>query len=84
MRGAAQTYCTIDINDLNEIDFDQVFEDSENTVKRKLDGSEFIIKYNIQPTFIPSPVTPLQTLSHSECLALTSTAAWSNSPAEDA
>ena len=81
MRAAAQTYCVIDINDLSNIDFSQVFETSENTIKKSLDGSKFIIKFNNTPSFIPVPVTPLQTLTHAECLDLVATAAWSNSPA---
>lgn len=64
--------------DLNNIDFSQVGESSEETVRRSVDGTLFVIKYNIEPTFIKDgTVTPSQVLSHSECLELMSTEAWS-------
>ena len=63
--------------DLNNIDFSQVGESSEETVRRSVDGTLFVIKYNIEPTFIKDgTVTPSQVLSHSECLELMSTEAW--------
>tara|TARA_R100000664_G_C2651082_1_gene71701 strand:- start:202 stop:456 length:255 start_codon:yes stop_codon:yes gene_type:complete len=83
MRAAAQTYCVIDINDLSNIDFSQIFETSEDTIKKSLDGTMFIIKFDTTPSFIPVPVVPLQTLTHAECLELVTTAEWSNSPATD-
>lgn len=83
MRAAAQIYCVIDINDLSNIDFSEVFETSEDTIKKSLDGTMFIIKFDTTPSFIPVPVTPLQTLTHAECLELVATPEWSNSPATD-
>ena len=77
MRAAAQTYCVIDINDLSNIDFSQVFETSEDTVRKNLDGTKFVIKFNTTPSFIPVPVTPLQTLTYEDCLQLMNTAEWS-------
>ena len=84
MRAAAQTYCIIDINDLSDIDFNQVFETSEDTIRRSLDGTQFIIKFDTTPSFIPVPVTPLQTLTYEECLALMQTDVWSEISTEDA
>jgi hypothetical protein len=84
MRAAAQTYCIIDINDLSDIDFNQVFETNEDTIRRSLDGTQFIIKFDTTPSFIPVPVTPLQTLTYEECLALMQTDVWSEISTEDA
>jgi hypothetical protein len=43
-----------------------------------LDGSQFVLKWEIEPTFITDgTIVPLQTLSHSECLTLMSTPEWS-------
>lgn len=64
--------------DLQNIDFSQVGESSASTVRRSLDGTLFVIKYNAEPTFIKDgTVTPSQILSHSEALELMSTESWS-------
>lgn len=64
-------------NDLQNIDFSQVGESSASTVRRSLDDTLFVIKYNALPTFIKDgTVIPSQTLTHSEALELMSTPAW--------
>ena len=64
-------------NDLQNIDFSQVGESSASTVRRSLDDTLFVIKYNALPTFIKDgTVIPSQTLTHSETLELMSTSAW--------
>ncbi len=69
--------CNIE-TDLQNIDFSQVGESSASTVRRSLDGTLFVIKYNAEPTFIKDgTVTPSQVLTHSEALELMSTEAWS-------
>ncbi len=74
----AETYATINISDLSNIDFSQVGETDENTVRKSLDQTQFVIKYNTEPTFITDGlVTPLQTLTHAEALTLMATAEWS-------
>ena len=74
----AETYAIINIADLSNIDFSQVGETDENTIRKSLDETQFVIKYNTEPTFITDgTVTPLQTLTHAEALTLMATAAWS-------
>jgi hypothetical protein len=74
---AAKTYSIIDINDLNLINFSEVFQTSENTIRKSLDESEFVIKYDITPEFINNgTVIPLQVLSYEECLELMATSEW--------
>lgn len=74
----AETYAIINIADLSNIDFAQVGETDENTIRKSLDETQFVIKYNAEPTFIADgTVTPLQTLTHAEALALMATAEWS-------
>jgi len=64
--------------DLQNIDFSQVGQSSAGTIRRSLDDTLFVIKYNAIPTFIyDGSVTPSQILSHQECLELMSTAEWS-------
>ena len=73
-------YAIINITDLSLIDFSQIGEDNENTIRKSLDETEFLIKWDDEhePTFITDgSVVPLQTLTHQEALALMATAEWS-------
>tara|TARA_R110002153_G_scaffold118532_3_gene263293 strand:+ start:391 stop:651 length:261 start_codon:yes stop_codon:yes gene_type:complete len=73
-------YAIINIADLPLIDFSQIGEDNENTIRKSLDETEFLIKWfnEHEPTFITDgTVVPLQTLTHTEALALMSTPEWS-------
>ena len=74
----ADTYAIINIADLPNIDFSQVGETDENTIRKSLDKTQFVIKWNTEPSFITDgTVTPLQTLTHAEALALMASAEWS-------
>ena len=46
---AADVYITVAIADLAKVDFSQVGETSENTIRKSLDGTEFVLKYNAEP-----------------------------------
>ena len=73
-----KVYTIINISDLSNIDFSEVGETSEDTIRRSLDGTQFVIKYNTEPSFILNgSVVPLQTLTHSEALILMQTSDWS-------
>lgn len=77
----AETYAIINITDLANIDFAQIGETNENTIRKSLDGTEFVIKWNTEPTFIANgTVTPLQTLTHAEALTLMYTEKWWSEP----
>jgi hypothetical protein len=88
------TYIIINIADLPNVDFDQVGETSEQTIRKSLDETQFVeqtirksldetqfvLKYEHDeiPTFITDgTITPVSTLSHSECLVLMASAEWS-------
>jgi len=74
-------YAIIDIADLGNVDFSQIGEDSESTVRISLDLTEVVIKWydEHEPTFIADgTVVPIQTLTHSECLTLLATDEWTN------
>jgi hypothetical protein len=73
------TYAICNIaTDLQNIDFSQVGQSSAGTIRRSLDDTLFVIKYNAEPTFIKDgSVTPSQILTHSECLEIMSSAEWS-------
>ena len=79
----SNTYAIIDINDITSVDFSQVEQNSADTVRKSLDGLKFVLKWNVEPTFITDgTITPLQTLTHEECLALMATPEWSEEPVE--
>ena len=74
----AETYAIINIADLPSIDFSQVGETDETTIRKSLDQSQFVIKYNDEPTFIADgSVVPVQTLTHEQALVLMASAEWS-------
>ena len=74
----AETYATISIIDLNEIDFSQIHETSAETIRKSLDGTEFVIKYDAAPSFIlDGEVEILQAMNHEEALQLMATDKWS-------
>jgi|9_EtaG_2_1085328.scaffolds.fasta_scaffold00770_9 hypothetical protein len=79
----AETYATINIADLPLIDFSQIGETSENTIRKSLDGTQFIIKFDVAPTFIlDGSVEILQAMNHAQAVALMATPEWS-APIED-
>tara|TARA_R110001606_G_scaffold3309_1_gene14503 strand:+ start:1371 stop:1658 length:288 start_codon:yes stop_codon:yes gene_type:complete len=74
----AETYATINIADLPLIDFAQIGETDENTIRKSLDGLQFVIKWNTEPTFIlDGSVAIIQVMTHAEALVLMASAAWS-------
>ena len=74
----AETYATISISDLGLIDFSQIGETSENTIRKSLDDSQFVIKWDSEPSFISDgTVTPLEVMTHEQALLLMATPEWS-------
>jgi hypothetical protein len=70
-------YAIININDLDNVDFTQIGETSADTIRRSLDGFKFVLKWVQEPTFIKDgTITPLQVLTHQECLELMNTSEW--------
>ena len=73
-----RTYTILNISDLSNVDFSQVGETSADTVRKSIDRTQFVIKYNSIPTFISDgTVTPIEVLNYSEVLALMATDKWS-------
>tara|TARA_R100001460_G_scaffold100991_1_gene144797 strand:+ start:259 stop:507 length:249 start_codon:yes stop_codon:yes gene_type:complete len=73
-----RTYTILNVSDLANVDFSQVGETSENTVRKSIDETQFVIKYNTTPTFISDGiVTPVEVLTYSEVLGLMATPEWS-------
>jgi len=75
-------YAIIKLGEIGLIDFSQVAESSVFTVRKSLDDTQFVVKWQdgYEPTFIADgTVKPLQVLTHSEALDLMSTSEWSQS-----
>jgi hypothetical protein len=72
------TYAIVDIaTDLPNIDFSQIGETSSSTIRKSIDETLFIIKWNTEPTFIANgTVIPSLILTHSEALTEMATAEW--------
>jgi len=74
----ADVYETINIADLSLIDFAQIGETDGNTIRKSLDLTEFVIKWNTEPSFIADgSVVPLQIMTHDEALVLMNSTQWS-------
>ena len=74
----ADTYAIISIADLGNVDFSQVGETDETTIRKSLDETQFVLKWDIEPTFITDgSIVPVQTLTHDQALTLMATPAWS-------
>jgi len=74
----AETYATISTSDLGLIDFSQIHETSAETIRKSLDETEFIIKYDAVPSFISNgSVEILQAMNHYQALQLMATDEWS-------
>ena len=75
-----KTYAVINLSDIGLIDFAQVGETSASTVRKSLDNTEFVIKWQegYVPTFISdSSVIPVGTYDHHAILELMATPEWS-------
>lgn len=73
----ANTYATISIDDLPKVDFSQVDETSETTIRRSVDLTQFVLKWNSEPSFIEDgTIIPIQILSYREALELMQTENW--------
>ena len=73
-------YAIIKLTEIGLIDFGQVAESSAFTVRKSLDDTQFVVKWQegYEPTFIADgTVKPLQVLTHSGALDLMSTSEWS-------
>ena len=75
-----RTYAVIILTDIGLIDFSQVGETSVSTIRKSLDDTQFVIKWEdgYTPTFITnSSVVPVGTYDHHAILDLMATAEWS-------
>ena len=75
-----KTYAVINLTDISLIDFSQIAQSSASTIRKSLDDTEFVIKWQdgYTPTFITdSSVVPVGTYDHHAILELMATDKWS-------
>ena len=78
-------YAILNIGDLDNVNFNEVITTSQETIRKSVDESQFVVKYFITPQFITDgEVLPVSVLDHEACLALMATDAWTapNGPGE--
>lgn len=70
-------YLIVNINELNKIDFEQIMENSEFTLRKTNDGTKFFIKWDeTDPTFLNDLQSKEGPYSHSEILAILEQSEW--------
>ena len=74
----ARTYATALLADLGNVDFSQVMETSAGTIRKSIDQTEFLLKWEgADPSFIADEsVTITWRGDHEGALALMRSAAW--------
>ena len=80
MSNNTKTYAIINLTDISLIDFSQIGETSASTIRKSLDDTQFVVKWEVgyTPTFITDgSVTPVQTYDHTKILELMATPKWS-------
>ena len=75
------TYVTLDVSEIDQLDFSQIEQTSIDTLRISLDGTRTIIKW-VTAGGVPSSVAALTTkgpyMTHDEALALMSTTDWTD------
>lgn len=76
------TYVTLDVSEIDQLDFSQIEQTSIDTLRISLDGTQTIIKW-VTAGSVPSSVAALTTkgpyMTHDEALVLMSTTDWTDS-----
>ena len=73
-------YAVINLTDISLIDFTQIAQSSASTIRKSLDNTQFVIKWQegYEPTFIAdASVVPVGIYDHHAILELMSTEKWS-------
>lgn len=73
------TYVTLNVSEVDQLDFSQIEQTSPETLRISVDGTETIVKW-ISDSGVPSSIDALTTkgeyMTHEEALALMATEAW--------
>jgi len=74
----SRKYVIINADEVSSVDFDQVDETSESTLRFSLDGSKTLVKFDSD--IIPSFLEGKTQYSHSEILTILATDEWTSPP----
>ena len=70
-------FVIFDVTELNLIDFNQVYETSEETVRKSVDGTKTFVKYDIpQPSSVVLLTTKSVEYTYDEILEILNTPEW--------
>ena len=75
-----RNYMIFNVSELNLINFNEVLETSINTVRKSIDETKTLVKWDDEtiPTTVQSLTTKEGPYSHSEILTIMATSEWSN------
>ena len=72
-------YVIFNCTELSTIDFTQVFETSEDTVRKSLDLTQTFVKYDgVQPSSVAALTTKSQEYTHDEILVVLAGPEWTD------
>jgi hypothetical protein len=75
-------YVTFNISEKDDIDYSEVYETSQDSLRLSTDTSSSFVKYKIpQPTSVSNLTTKSAEYTYSEFITLLATSAWSGSAA---
>jgi|TARA_R110002167_G_scaffold4397_1_gene20527 hypothetical protein len=72
-----RTYIIINITEVGLVNFNEVLETSQSTLRTKCDGSQAVLKWEgSEPSFVASLSSYDGPYTHSEILSIMATTAW--------
>ena len=73
-------YLIFSVSELNKIDFDDVLETSENTIRKSIDGLKTFVKFEGQePNFVNNLITKEGPYNYDEFVDILNTNEWNKS-----
>ena len=73
------TYIIINMTEIGLVDFNEVLETSQSTIRISVDGTQTVLKWNSsEPSFVASLSSYDGPYTHSEILPIMATAAWTD------
>jgi len=73
------TYITIEMSEIALVDFSQILETSEETLRLSIDGLETVIKWEgAEPSFVSTLSSYEGPYTHEEILVIMATPEWTN------
>lgn len=73
-------YLIFPVSEINKVDFNQILETSEETLRKSIDLTKTLIKWeNAQPSFVESLTGKEGPYTYDEIIVILATNEWSNS-----